>query len=247
MLANLQQELRDFYRENSIYPTPGADFACPHRHECKGGNPDFVEARLPSIGSRYFDDSTPRFVVISLDPGSETRDASERDIVVRIADGSSAHWPENRHWYQTHVLVAALLKRFDPEMNVDAAGEHFAHLNAAKCCANLKGNRQAPNRMFDNCRWYLPGEVRLFNPQVIVTQGDRAAWSFAGAFPAAEEQPFQCTEEKHRCSAKILNLGNGAQALWLHTYHPNQRSGLFYRSLPGYAACYAKWIGEFVA
>ena len=142
-------------------------------------------------------------------------------------------------------MVSILLERF-ARLTPEEAADHFIHLNSVKCSANQPRRSQAPWHMFMNCRWYLPDEVRAVEPDVIVTQGDGARNALWGAFPAVLEAGPTCSEELHSCFAQVVQVNEGRQALWLHTYHPNQRGGLFQKALSGYRECYPSFIYDFM-
>ena len=81
----------------------------------------------------------------------------------------------------------------------------FAHANAVKCSIGRLGNRQAPSQMYKNCTKFLNGELPILKPDIIVTQGDRAADVVFG----------DC---KERVIAK--NVGE-KRVLCIRTYHPS--------------------------
>ena len=72
---------------------------------------------------------------------------------------------KNKHWYLTHELAWVLLRQFVPGLKISRVNRYFAHVNSAKCCQNNPQRRQASSTLFDNCRRFIPGELRiLWNP-----------------------------------------------------------------------------------
>jgi len=247
VLEELRAQLNAYYSDHRIHPRDSFEaFECKHKQECRGTSDRFVSARMPGIGVRYLESGTPRLVVISLDPGAEKQDA-HREIRLQTSANFDKGADRNRHWYQTHEMVATVLSRFDPDLTPAMATEHFAHVNSAKCCLNLPGHKQAPLRVFMNCRWYLPGEIRVLKPQIILTQGDRARNALRGGFAVLRDPtPEACGQDGHKCWARVIALSADYRALWLHTYHPNQKGGLYRHSLEGYRQCYPNLAWQFV-
>jgi hypothetical protein len=238
-IEELTARLDSLYEGFGIHPS---DFRCGHYAQCSDGIEGFTPARMPSVGTRYLDEATPRIAVLSLDSGSGEKDEDKRLVRIQTKEDGLRH--RNKHWYLTHEMVSSLLSSFG-EFTPEEAAEHFIHLNSVKCSANLPGRKQAPWHMFMNCRWYLPDEVRAVAPEVILTQGDKARNALWGAFPAVRVLSHECSHESHRCWARIIRIDGIGEVLLLHTYHPNQRGGLYRKSLSGYQSCYPAWVEEF--
>jgi DNA replication protein DnaC len=99
-------------------------------------------------------------------------DSDQDDEVARI---SGIKWPEfpeptgGRHWNETHELAWVLLQQFKRDLKVADISSYFAHVNSAKCSMNNPPRRQAADILFEDCREVIPGELRLLNPDIIVT------------------------------------------------------------------------------
>lgn len=207
----LVAQLDTYYRRHGIHPLA---FACPHRASCSAGCRNFTEARASLIGHRYGDPI--RVVVLSLDPGAGWPNPNDRTfegVVARVARDDPDRLPKHKHWYRTYETVAALLSCFSGERVEprDAAGR-FAHVNAAKCSHNLPHNGQAPARVFRNCRAFLQEELTMLAPDIVVTQGQRAAKVVA---------PWVRSGRKN-----VLEICSHG-AYWLELVHPTAWGGAY--------------------
>lgn len=212
--------LQDFYRENGIF---AENFQCVSESRCRyaaennGGT--FTTAREPIIGQRYLD-SWPKIVVVSLDPGSqydknEDRFLEPHELKLQTVDHAVKHLgPMNRHWYRTHEGVAAIVRKTKSmDITPNEAALWFAHTSVVRCCANLPHSKQAPPAMFWNCRRFLQGEIAIFKPDIVWTQGDRAyeAMSWVAGNIAKDATP---TANFFKI---IFDWGSFS---WVHTDHP---------------------------
>jgi uracil-DNA glycosylase len=139
--------------------------------------------------------------------------------------------PKNCHWYQTHELAWALLDQFNHELSIEDACMYFAHTNSAKCCMNKGHRRMADQRMFRNCRAYIPGEIEALKPDILVTQGNNAKRT-------VESIP----NITRRRDGGMLTLGD-RKILWIDSYHP--RYGEFWNQKRD---CWPRWrtiVGKF--
>jgi len=227
--------LTDYYNIRGI----GAiNFSCPHRRECAAGAPQFTPATESFVGPEYERGTAPRLLFLSLDSGSGKDDASLRTMAsVRARemarDIEALH--KNKHWYLTHELAFVLLRQFVPGLKMSRVNRYFAHVNSAKCCQNNPQRRQASSILFDNCREFIPGELRILEPDVIVTQGGQAG-KIVGGFrridtPAAE-------------STAVVRCGE-RNALWIKTYHP-AAYGKFHPQRRTMWPLFEKALGEFM-
>jgi uracil-DNA glycosylase len=98
---------------------------------------------------------------------------------------------------------------------------------------NNPGNRQADKRLFDNCRDYIPGEIKLLKPDVLVTQGDYALVAISSNFR------HKVVGNQKKCGHAVLTDGD-RDVLWFHTYHPSSFAN-FHQQKPNWP----KW-GEMV-
>lgn len=208
----LLPKLNRYYRSQGIH---SLDFHCIHRASCSSGCENFTEAKASLVGSGY--GGPVRVLVLSLDPGSGGTDPCERTPEAIAASHSGQDpdaMPKNRHWYRTHETVAALQSRLTDQKLVprDIAGG-FAHVNAAKCSHNLPRNKQAPKRLFENCRSFLEEELAILAPDIIITQGRKAA---------KVVEPW-----KKRPVRKHLLEIDGREVYWLELIHPTAWGGAY--------------------
>lgn len=213
MAETMFQRLYHYYKDKGILST---SFTCPHKEECSGGSPKFTGPKSAFVSTGYENRSSnlPRLLFLSLDSGDGDKDDRnrlpealrrqeeiERDVLVL---------PKHKHWYRTHELAWYIFKRFNPDIRLEDAKGHFAHANSAKCCMNKSGRKQADRVLFRNCRKYLPGELEILRPDIIVTQGSEAKKAVASFY-----EPLKCIDEY----ASIIGM-NSRKVFWLHTYHP---------------------------
>jgi uracil-DNA glycosylase len=83
---------------------------------------------------------------------------------------------------------------------------------------NRDGSAQAHDRLFENCRLYVGGEILILRPDIIVTQGDYAKLAIESSFP------FSVTGDMKRCGHAVLDVQE-RKVLWFHTYHPRAFGG----------------------
>ena len=230
----LQNALVKYYQAHQIDPD---HFDCKYFCDCKGSCADFTEARMPGVGVGYGCEGMPRVLVVSLDPGDERRESSERGVCIMQPTDNVYQWHKNRHWYLTHELVWRMLGPLRPGLELHQVPALFAHTNSAKCCMNKKENRQADSRLFINCRGYMKGEMVVLDPDVVISQGDLARKAVRSAVTVKEER--RCDGAGHKCWWACVTMPSGRTGLWFHTYHPNQRSGLYGKNREGYYECYS--------
>ena len=147
-------------------------FRCKHCEACgrAAGNGDLCRGSEAHIGSNYGHSS--RVVVVSLDTGGTNDGLARRRARVE----QSA--PENQHMRGTLQLLRAV---YGDEAFAGKEEKHLfilcAMTNAAKCSGGSFGGGQVAWALFNNCREYVIPELKLLDPELIVTQGVRA---FAG-------------------------------------------------------------------
>jgi len=248
-VERLKASLNQYYMEHKIHPH---GFACPHRDVCAGTSDQFVEAKMPSIGDRYGQDGLPRILVVSLDPGDEGDEPKDRTVHIRSTDDWSfvqAQENKNSHWYRTHELVHALLLRFKPDLPWEEVTRYFAHTNSAKCSQRKDGNRKADPVLFRNCRAYIPGEIALFDPEIIITQGNEAWYILEHSFEKVSAEEHCCENHGITETISVVAVPTGGLALWLHTYHPTSDrypSRYFRRYKPHYCECHPEIAWRFL-
>lgn len=229
-MKRMISKLDAYYRLQGIHPL---DFACVHRASCSAGCKNFTEARASLVGSRYGDPI--RVVVLSLDPGSGWTDPTDRTfegVAARVAEIDPDRLPKHKHWYRTHETVAAVLSYFSDERLAprDAAGR-FAHVNAAKCSHNLPNKMQAPKHLFKNCRRFLEEELAILAPDIVITQGQRAA---------KVVEPW----EKRSRWKNVLEIDD-RRFYWLELVHPTAWGGAYgeeRKTWPGRFRRARRWV-----
>lgn len=233
--------LTSYYDSNGILPT---NFRCHHASSCSADSPRFTGAKASYIGPRYGDGTYPRLVFLSLDSGDGGGNADQRTFT--SVQHATLRWrpdpgDQMKHWYQTHELARKLLACREP--NVLDSRLFFAHVNSAKCCQNNPQRGKAGSVLFDNCRGYIPGELRILSPDILVTQGDEARDVVVKELPPVKHDRRDI--EGARYETGIIQLVPGKQALWLQTYHPNARHR-FHRQRKSCWPLYAAAVQEFI-
>ena len=221
------RKLNVFYEEHGILPDR---FRCSSYSACSAGSPGFTSAKASYVGPRYEERELPRLLFLSLDSGSADPDPRQRTAEA-VRQGNLAYdvaaLPKNKHWYRTHEMAFVLLQQFKPELTVVDSRLYFAHVNSAKCCQNKSQRQQADKVLFENCRRFIPGELRLLSPDVLVTQGGWAEVAIRKNFDILQhdERPVPSSsnyKNDARYETGRIELEPGAKTvLWLHTYHPN--------------------------
>ncbi len=124
--------------------------------------------------------------------------------------------PKGRHWYETHYWAQQIYSAIsDNHISLEEIKDYFCHLNSAKCCQNKPHSKEADITLFRNCRQYLPQEIKIIAPHILITQGDRAREAITDIF-----------RFKKKLYEKVYLISHD-KLLWVHTYHPGSRD--FYR------------------
>ena len=221
------ERLAAFYESHRISPV---DFRCPSCATCSANSPHFTEAKASFVGPSYEEGQLPRLLFLSLDSGSADRDPEQRTAeAVRRQELATdvAALPKNRHWYRTHEMAWELLRQFEPQLTVADTRLYFAHVNSAKCCQNKLGRKRADSILFENCRRFIPGELRILNPDVVVTQGRQAKDAILKSFAVRRhvartiESAPRFRLDAHYETGLIELEPDVKTSLWLQTYHPN--------------------------
>ena len=192
----------------------------------------FTQAKSACVGQFYEraeELGIPRLMIVSSDPGGALYDV-DRDwrprenrtpqevrrrrgaIKDRLPGRSGDSGNEMRN------LARRILQEFG--VNIDPLENptpYYANVNAAKCCQNKRGKKEADARLFGKCRGYLRGEIDILSPDVIVTQGGMAKKGVEHAFGVSSEWGREL----------IVVLADGKKALLLPAYHPGARGGVY--------------------
>ena len=247
VMDDMQNQLNKYYKKARISPVKNTgkfdnmfnEFGCPMKKDCRSaaalnGAESFIFApRTEGVDvSKYYADGEykgdriPRIVVISLS-------APRPDISITKNETCSQTKKkvQNYHWPETLMTVRSLLHPFIADGKFpkpELIEKFFVHLRTAKCCSNAKGGTQEHGRMYENCGGYLGEEVRILEPDVIVTQGNYAHWQ-------AEKHVFKKNaanitveevEDIDDSIARIVNLKEDNRSVyWLRTRFPTPLYG----------------------
>lgn len=218
MTEEMIQKLNDYYQINGI---SAENFNCQYYLACSQKFPGtFTTAKESFISTGYVSHELPRLVFLSLDSGSAEVNPKFKTIEsVRLREEEELevqNLHKNKHWYRTHELAFKILRNFQPKLKLEEAKHYFAHVNSAKCCENKPGRAQASRTLFDNCRQYIPGELRILDPDILITQGNWAKRATADVFckmAMPDYVPVTLSE------IKIIAINNHP-VLLIETYHP---------------------------
>lgn len=214
--------LADLHAYYDAHGIGALNFACPHHQQCAADSPRFTTAKEAYVGPEYEAGTLPRLLFLSLDSGSADPDPATKTLEANregMRAANVASFPRGRHWYETHELALTLLRPFKPDLTIEQVGPYFAHTNSAKCCQNNPGRALAAETLFRNCRRFIPEEVRILRPDILVTQGDFARDAIAGAFGV--ESRTSGGEGRDACVATVLRLSDTHRTISFHTYHPS--------------------------
>ena len=214
-------ELEKYYRLHRINAT---DFSCPNFRDCSKTSRDtFTTAKAAFVSSGYESHTLPRILFLSLDSGSADKDPTHRTLeFVRYKEEIERNvltLSKNKHWYRTHELAYQILRHFKPGLKIEEAKHYFAHTNSAKCCMNNPGRAQASSVLFNNCRRFIPGEIGILDPDVLITQGAYAFDAINLAFKHLNRIAIIGQQTKIPEEVSLIEV-NGKPIIWIHTYHP---------------------------
>jgi hypothetical protein len=224
----LLEELEEYYGSKGISPSK---FHCRHAKNCGGGHEGFTPGLQAFVGTEYEKRTLPRVLFLSLDSGKAPEDADSKSMSA-IRD-----WEENhvvvkdllqhklRHWYETHEVAHKILSKFNPDLELQEVKPHFAHTTSAKCCLNLPQKQQASDALFKNCREFIPLELEILAPDILITQGNAASAAIEKGFVEANKG-MAPQSNRPDCPAHTLPI-NGRSVIWFPMYHPSARYGLY--------------------
>ena len=225
------KELKCYLDSEGISATK---FNCKHYKVCKGDNDNFVEASEPYIGIEYEKNRLPRILFVSLDTGYADSDPHKRTMEYYREEMKESNPLEitTPHWRETHILAWKTLKRFKPNLKFSDVGTYFAHINSAKCCENNKSKSKASEMLFENCREFLPKEIEILSPDILVTQGTEARWVVEYGIYKNDKDCYDSVDRLEinvdGCEVCLIKVGV-KEIIWLHTYHPAARPRNLYK------------------
>lgn len=234
-MKDIGKELQIYHEQMEIAPH---NFKCLHWKCCQhfaGDNElqkptDVVQASRHYQDRSYLNHDIPRLVVVSLsapatDPDAEPVESNNLGL----------------QWRRTLATIRSLLDPFlgddlpEPARNasdksVGQVERLFVHLRTAKCSSST---REEPGQIYEHCGRYLGDELRIAQPDVIVTQGLQAKEQvgrhflkvrrIAKCIPNEED-----VEDKHRIDIFEVGL-DGKKALWVPSVHPARMNEDFNR------------------
>lgn len=227
-MSDILDKLKKYYEKNGI---SALNFNCKHCEDCRRGyEKTFTPATESFVGTKYGIKNLPRLVIISRDPKNSDENPEKRTLIHHR--DASLHpdyynWAislrKDSHWRSTLKLVYTVLDKFD-DFRKEGISEpenvipYFTHVNSAKCCVDYGGN-PAPIKFFKNCKEYIPDEISILEPDIIITQGKEAKNSISGAFPLTRSEKIS---EQLYCydTCQVVEINN-KKVLWIHTYHPS--------------------------
>ena len=186
----------------------------------------------------YKGDHIPRIVVVSLSapqPGDPF-----------VENSSSQGEKMTLHWQETLPMVRSLLHHFiapenfpkpipnpimseEEKENKKIIEDLFVHVRTAKCCSSAGGGGQEHSKVYTNCGVYLGEELRILEPDVIVTQGGFAHRE--AVKHVFDEIKIEEVEGIDHSIAHIVNLKHDSdwKVYWLRTCFPTERFGVMRR------------------
>ncbi len=265
-----QDRLRKYYKKEGI---SALNFNCKFYENCRSNCENkrkFVKAREPYIGPKYGKKKIPRLLFLSLDPGWSPILSKKRTIQYMRKSHLAFHRseiPKGRHWYVTHQFTWIILDEFsknsdskldigltnklihfDPKREIHKIMPYFAHTNSAKCCENNENSKLANKSMFKNCRAFIPGEVKIFDPHILVTQGQYAQRAIEeainkGSFTVKRKRNIS-KASMQKPDFMVVEINENKPALWIHHYHPSNY-GTFKKNRDKFRT-YAKEAAKFL-
>jgi len=192
MVSKLEVALKTYYKKHGI---SALNFKCPHFKKCKSDCAKFSTAKEANLGVKYGRQGVPKLLFLSLDPGYSSAKPKNKTLQkVREIDLNADLKISNIHWRRTLEFAWVVLLGLKDTMNLKLSSDvtnnasipfkelyqtgkakailpYIAHTNSAKCSMQKEGKKQADARLFTNCREYILGEIRLLDPDILVTQG----------------------------------------------------------------------------
>lgn len=168
--------------------------------------------------------------LIRLNPEERTPAGVREQTMAGLEEsGVKGEWT---HWYWTHMLALQILSKFHTDLKEIRCGLRdwkgvskqargklravtplIAHVNVTKC--SIGQTAQAPQGLYLNCRAILSAELPILKPDVIVTQGKKAAEALGWMLHTPCPGPGRWTQ---------IKLGSETagsdDVLWIQTTHP---------------------------
>ncbi len=253
------KELKAFYIENGISAMSFESnmIRCKYYEDCSTKKLDgrkkkpFDTAKEAFISTGYELHKIPRILVISLDPkySEYYKDPQQRTLEnVREHEEFSLldsyyDWSKNSHWRKTYDCLFILIRKFLKSRDRNDLRHIFAHTNSSKC-HDKPGSEQASDELFYNCVNYLPTEIKILDPDIIITQGNKKYFTFMRDFPIVNNMPSYF--ENYQMLSKVHPIIlNNHHVIWIEMNHPCRHDGLYKNEDESNFIQYSELIYEF--
>jgi hypothetical protein len=265
--VDLVSAIEEYYRRNHIEPATYREFGCPDKKLCRVGCDRLTTGKEPLIGSKYERRLKPRLLIISAEPAEGARRIADRHVARRpgwerveadMMNGRTGELHPRSHWYKTaqlgiwifEVITTQKLSRWVWKKNhkreFKSWASYWAHTNSGKCSQNRDGHQQASPQLFKNCRKYLGREIRILDPDIIVTQGKPARTAVEAAIRWKEIEAEGNKLSSRNGSCNVLRLADHP-VLWIAMPHPNSHNDLYYEQIRTRLPYWANRIKAFLA
>jgi hypothetical protein len=232
-------ELKNFYVEKGISALSfsGNCKVCEYFTMCSRNRDGskkrpFITAKEAFISTGYETHKIPRILVLSLDPKqTDFYDVAEHRTIEEVRNHeeissreSYYDWKPSSHWRKTYDCLFKLLGRFIKTRNINDIRHYFAHTNCAKC-RDKPGNELSSEELFRNCSNFLPQEISILDPDVVITQGDIKKFWFMHEFKEKTDWDlfanFSILKKAHPIKL------NDHNAIWIEMHHPCRRDSYY--------------------
>lgn len=244
------EKLTKYYDDNGISARSFVNkrLKCKHFDQCSKKTP-FIPAKEAFVSTGYEEHKIPRLLIVSLDPKySPFYEKVENRTLLSIRRNEELSPSENynemgknTHWRKTFDMVFVLLRDFIKTRNRDEVRHYFAHTNSAKCHDKV-GSTQASEYLFSNCSEYLPGEIEILDPDIIVSQGQEKKFAFMITFGINSDWSLP---DVYSDLPKVKPIKiNNHKAIWIITAHPSRQDRTFKDEDEANFIRYGKLISE---
>ena len=218
-------KLTQYYRQAGILST---DFHCPYYEQCAAGTPGLITGKAAYIGSAYEKRTLPRILFLSLDAGSDQEFETPEKRTPQGVRAVEARQTWQRfnplwHWPATHRLAVWVAQIFNPALTFDDANPLFAHTNSAKCCVIKKDRGQSPEVLFRNCKNYLPQELSILDPDILIAQGGHAHKAVEFSCPDVSNQAEYLSVVAIQERIRVISI-NDHPVLYIKMIYPTWRN-----------------------
>tara|TARA_Y100000031_G_C8143169_1_gene348602 strand:+ start:236 stop:979 length:744 start_codon:yes stop_codon:yes gene_type:complete len=215
----METQLKRYYQKNKISDD---NFDCKYWDCCKRYAKSKIRFKGPLLGEIYKENSIPRLLFVSLDPGKRKGN-----------EPGDLH--PSSHWYNTLYFVWEFFERLSRTLcdkkQIRDRGivrkkihPYFAHTNTVKCCLN--NGKEVDKHVFEKCRNFLYEELKILDPEILITQGKQA---HKAIMHLKSKGLISFLDHKSISSFKkivpdvyYIKLNN-KKILWIKHYHPSSQ------------------------